>query len=220
MSWHADIAMAYTAMLPGRNSWLTFAVGGFGLGVVLSLLGAGSLLLLRGTAGIGLPPTATPTVTPTPTPSATSTPTATPTPVPSPTDDAAALHSRAERAMYAEFDPQKAVDLLSPRLADLADPADLALAHRLVGEAEAALGHFQLAAGHFEALYAQQPLAEHLYLLALTYDLGGDLDRALARYMELAAWESPDGAEYRAEAEIRVTQIIEVVGTPTPPAPN
>jgi len=84
-----------------------------------------------------------------------------------------------------------------------------------LAHAELLLGHFQRAAGYFEAAFALDPTPDVLLDLASAYDLGGDLHTALARYLRLASWEVATET-LRQVARNRARDIVSVLGTPTP----
>jgi hypothetical protein len=113
---------------------------------------------------------------------------------------------------------EQAIELLTPRLEELETDADRVRAYRLLADAETYLQHFQLAAVYLEWLYALDPTAETLMQLARAHDLGGDLERAMARYMEMANWEGAEGDPYRQAAIARIDDLTSVLGTPTPSA--
>jgi len=91
----------------------------------------------------------------------------------------------AERA-YLENRFADVKDTLLPGLGSLQTPEDRAHAYQLLGDAEVQQGHYQLAAGYYEGLYQNAPDVEALYLLARTYDLGGDLEAAYQKYRLLS----------------------------------
>lgn len=212
-------------------------LGGGGLVWACGGVAAGAaLVLFAGLALFGyrlfnpLPPAPAPVVLPAPTlapfPTAWSTPkaelppTLRPSPEPSATTASPAALEAAESALLGGA-PQRAIDLLQPELANLTRPNDLARAYTCLGQAETQLGHFQFAAAYFSRLYDVQPTAEHLYWLATSYDLGGDLDRALAKYQALAAMPGADADAYRDDVKARVTELEDVVHhTPGAPAPT
>src|SRR5574337_1789289 len=167
--------------------WLVYGLGGLTGGACLALCVTIGLLTQRVPYLASAPAQAT---APHPAMTLTALPTATPpaplvTPIPSvETDPVQADLALAERYL-AESQPEKVIELLLARLDQLTRLDDLARAYDDLGQAEMQLGHFQLAAGYFEKLYAYQPTAENLFRLATAYDLGGDLERALAKYLAL-----------------------------------
>jgi tetratricopeptide (TPR) repeat protein len=111
---------------------------------------------------------------------------------------------------------QKVLDLLVPKLEQTQDPKDLALLYYYLGDAECELGHYQLGAAYFGKRQSLEPTAENLMMLALAYDMGGDLERALKSYTELTEWSSNDASDYREVAEQRRKELLRVLSTPTP----
>lgn len=105
--------------------------------------------------------------------------------------------------------PQKVLDSLKPDEFSKVD--EQALAYEYLGQAEIQLGHFQFAAMYFENMYALQPTAAHLYMLATAYDAGGDLRNAIKKYKMLAALSTPDANTYRSLVESRITQLEEIL---------
>ncbi|SRR6266498_1350508 len=111
--------------------------------------------------------------------------------------------------------PQKVLDALKPKLDQFPNVDEKSLAYEYLGQAEIQSGHFQFAAMYFENMYALQPTAEHLYMLATAYDTGGDLRHALKNYQRLAGLSTPDAYIYHSIAEQRIKQLLEIL-TPVP----
>ena len=107
--------------------------------------------------------------------------------------------------------PQKVLDALKPNLNQFSKVDEKALAYEYLGQAENQLGHFQFAAMYFENLYALQPTAEHLYMLATAYDAGGDLRHALKNYQTLAGLSTLDSYTYHPLVQQRITQLLEIL---------
>ena len=107
--------------------------------------------------------------------------------------------------------PQKVLERLQPKLNQFRKVDQQAVAYEYLGQAEIQLGRFQFAAMYFENMYALQPTAEHLYMLATAYDAGGDLRHALKNYRTLAALNTPDAQTYRSLIEPRITQLEEIL---------
>lgn len=184
-----------------------YGLAGFGLGL-LALLGVLSVWLWAQGGGLDAAADLTPTqLAPTPKPRASRTP----RPTASPAEQALA---QAEAAL--DSDPQTTIDLLTPLLNQLAEPAHLARAYRALALAYSQLGRYQFAASYFKRLYDLEPTAENLWQLARAYDLGGDLAQALARYQELAAWPAASGEFYQTLAQERIEHLMDVLGTATP----
>ncbi len=129
-----------------------------------------------------------------------------------------ALFDQAEKYLL-ERKPQQVLDWILPQMDQFKNKDDLAEAYYYLGQAEALLGHYQLAAGYFERLYEQRSTVENLMMLAEAYDLGGNLDRALAKYILVTEQNSSDATGYKPAAEQRIKYIIRVIGTPTPKPP-
>jgi tetratricopeptide (TPR) repeat protein len=110
---------------------------------------------------------------------------------------------------------QKVLDALKPKLDQFPNVDEKSLAYEYLGQAEIQSGHFQFAALYFENMYALQPTAKHLYMLATAYDAGGDLRHALKNYQMLAGLSSLDAYTYRSVAEGRIKQLLEIL-TPGP----
>ncbi len=118
-------------------------------------------------------------------------------------------------ALLRDGDPQASIELLSPWLNELIRE-DRVRAYDLMGQAELELGHPGLAGSCFDRAYELEPTVERLYEAALGYDLGGDEDRALARYLELVAWEGEKADPYRDFATARIDHLRLLLGTPPP----
>lgn len=184
---------------------LPLLVAGLLAGVCLALAAGCGILLAARSVSPDTPATVTPLIS-TRTARATSTPVGG---VPTILLDAEAL--------WRDGDPQAVIELLSPSLNSLTRD-DRARAYELLGQAELQLGHSSLAGACFERAYELEPTVERLYGAALGYDLGGDEDRALARYLELVAWEGEKADAYREFATGRIEHLGEILGTP-PPTP-
>ena len=112
--------------------------------------------------------------------------------------------------------PEKVRDLLFPTIGNWISNDDRIRGYRLLGEAELAQGHPQLAAPYFEKLYFYQPTPENLLLLATIYDAGGDIRKALIKYQELARWENLPPEIDSEFIHARVQHISLALGTPAP----
>jgi tetratricopeptide (TPR) repeat protein len=112
--------------------------------------------------------------------------------------------------------PEKVRDLLYPTIENWISNDDRIRGYRLLGEAELAQGHAQLAVPYFEKLYFYEPSAENLFFLATIYDTGGDIRNALAKYEELSNWENlPEGIDIEF-IHMRIYDISRALGTPVP----
>ena len=107
--------------------------------------------------------------------------------------------------------PQKVLDELKPKLNQFSKIDERAEAYNYLGQAETQLGRFQFAAMYFENMYALEPTAEHLYMLATAYDAGGNLRHALQNYKTLAALDTPDAVIYQSMVEQRITHLEEIL---------
>ena len=128
--------------------------------------------------------------------------------------DSQTLLNQAKRDLDTK-QPQKVLDMLKPKLNQFPKVDEQAVAYEYLGQAEIQLGHFQFAAMYFENMYALQPTAKHLYMLATAYDAGGDLRHALKNYQMLAGSSTLDAYPYHSLAEQRIKQLLEIL-TPVP----
>jgi hypothetical protein len=122
---------------------------------------------------------------------------------------------QAELALNSGY-PEQVRDLLYPMIEQWTANEDLIRGYRLLGEAELAQGHPQLAVPYFEKLYFYEPTAENLFMLATVYDAGGDNRNALNRYQELAKWDDLPIEVDIEFVNMRVYQISRALGTPLP----
>lgn len=181
--------------------------------VAAGILGGGCLGIVSGVAiilaGWAVSPATPPTASPRQ-PTRTSRPTRTPVP------ETPAVLMEAEEA-WLRGDPQEAIDLLTPVLDDLRLVTDRARAYELLGRAELQLGRSSLAGARFEQACGLEPTPERLYWSAQAYDAGGQLEWALARYLELVAWQGEEANPYRDIATARVNHLRLILGTPSAP---
>ena len=112
--------------------------------------------------------------------------------------------------------PEKVKELLYPAIESWTSNEDRVKGYKLLGEAELMQGHAQLAVPYFEKLYFYEPSAENLFLLATTYDFGGDNKSALSKYQELANWENLPPEIDVEFIDSRVYDISRALGTPVP----
>jgi tetratricopeptide (TPR) repeat protein len=205
---------------------VVMGVVGFLGGALLALAVAGAITYGRynqvaetvslTTTAAYITPTPALTATPTATLSPTATSTKPPTQTPTPTGDPQLALQRAEALLGSGADPQQVVDILTPALDVLTDPADVAQAQSLLGGAEYQLGNYQRAARHLEQAYALVPDVNTLVSLASAYDQGGDLNEALKWYIELGEYSGAAANPWRPTAWARATAIATIIGTPTP----
>jgi tetratricopeptide (TPR) repeat protein len=130
-------------------------------------------------------------------------------PTPTQTD----LLDEAEAALSSGH-PEKVRELLYPMIESWTSNDDLIRGYRLLGEAELAQGHPQLAVPYFEKLYFYEPTAENLFMLATVYDAGGDIRNALEKYQELARWEDLPPEVDIELLNFRIQNISHALGTP------
>ncbi len=200
------------------RTWLIFGLSGFIIGACFALIFVSAVLFNRiATRPMALAATESaaqllklkiPTRLPTPFESVTQPTSAAPTRI------AETWLILAEQLLN-HNEPQQVIDLLTSKMPQLTDPQDRAEAYYDLGSAEFQLQHYQLAAAHFAKLQELQPTGEHLYMLAIAYDLGGDLEHALASYTKLMDWNDVVSEEYRYVATRRVAEISKTLGTPT-----
>jgi len=126
--------------------------------------------------------------------------------------------ARAEALLGDEQKPREAIALLMPLLDGLEDLPERGQVYSLLSEAEAALGHYQIAAGYAAWAAELDPRPESFYNLAQLYDLGGDLQAAYEAYYTVTWSGDPavSGSIY-AQAKNRMDQIAVMIFTPTPP---
>jgi tetratricopeptide (TPR) repeat protein len=198
--------------------WLAFGLGGFVVGICLSLGVASAFLAHRIiNRPVALAATQPATVelegmvlaTRTPMPAQDANPQAVPPSV------ADAWFAQADQ-MLAAGEPQQVLDLLRPKLDFMKDKQDRADAYYYMGQAEFQLGHYQLAAAQFAKLQEIEPSAEHLLMVATAYDTGGDLDHALASYEALLRWQGYVSPDHYNAASTRAQELRRIIGTPTP----
>lgn len=112
--------------------------------------------------------------------------------------------------------PEKVRELLYPMIDNWTTNQEFIRGYKLLGEAELAQGHAQLAVPYFEKLYFYEPNPENLYLLATVYDAGGNIKIALAKYQELAKWENHPPEVDIEFVNLRIYDISRALGTPVP----
>lgn len=189
-----------------QRSLLTF-LGGAAGGICLSLIVGLVMLAARAKAA--------PQAAPIPIPTATTATVTSQDVFPSPTSTQASPLDEAEKALNSG-QPEKVRDLLYPTIESWSSNDDRVRGYKLLGEAELAQGHAQLAIPHFEKLYFYAPTPVNLYFLATAYDLGGDIRNALVRYQELASWENLPPEIDRGLLQYRIDDIRRSLGTPVP----
>ena len=107
--------------------------------------------------------------------------------------------------------------ILLPNLNKFTDRVEASEAYSLLGTAEFQLGHPQLAAGYFELMYANNPTSHNLYTLAVAYDGGGDLDKALEKYALVVAFQDGTTQPYEmAYVQQRIQEIMKIKGIQSP----
>jgi hypothetical protein len=179
---------------------------GFGIGICISLILAGMLYANRLNQ---LSATITPTL-PAPTTTIPTQVIETATPIvetiePSaPTEEE--LLAQAEAEIFTD-EPEKVKNLLLPVIENWASSSDKARGYKLLGDAEVAQGHPQLAVPYYEEVYFYEPTPDNLFTIAFTEDMGGDLCNALKHYQELNAWGAADVAFDREFVKSRIENI-------------
>ena len=112
--------------------------------------------------------------------------------------------------------PERVRELLYPMIETWSSNDDRIHGYKLLGEAELAQGHPQLAVPYFEKLYFYQPSAENLFYLATTYDTGGDIRNALAKYQDLTNWDDLPSEIDIELINMRIYDLSRALGTPMP----
>lgn len=202
--------------IPG--SAIQWGLAGFAIGAFLVLILAGFSLSARVGELAAVRQAVEEQPTPVPSPPPSSSPPS-PTPIAqlerTPAQSSTEGELTAAEAMLEQGDGEAALERLLPLLNQVTQAEELARLNSDLARAEFLLGHFQRAAGYFEAAFAYGPTPELLLELASCYDLGGDLHMALARYLRLADWADAP-ADLRQIARERARDIVGVLGTPTP----
>lgn len=121
-----------------------------------------------------------------------------------------------EAEMMLGKDPQGAIDLVAAIIDAITHKNEIIRALTIMGQAEAQLGHLQLAAAHYEHIYRLELTFDTLLVLAFLYDQSGNQERAIEKYQEIASWPDEEADDYRDWVLARVDILIDVVGTPTP----
>lgn len=108
---------------------------------------------------------------------------------------------------------EEVISVLLPNINKFSDRVEAAEAYSYLGIAEFQLGHPQLAAGYFELMYTNYPTSHNLYTLALAYDKGGNLGKALEKYALVVSFQ--DGTAQAGEiayAQQRIQEIMAIKG--------
>jgi hypothetical protein len=197
-------------MLNRKKESLLIFLGGTAGGICLSVI-IGLVLL---TARVQTSPRPTPMPMPTTIISTASSQDYIASPTTTPAKQATPLDEAEEALKTGQ--PEKVRDLLFPMIESWTSNNDRVRGYKLLGEAELAQGHAQLAVPYFEKLYFYEPTAENLYFLATTYDIGGDIRNALVKYQELANWENLPPEIDREFLLFRIDDIRRSLGTPSP----
>ena len=108
--------------------------------------------------------------------------------------------------------PERAKELLLPVIDNWPGASDKAAGYKFLGDGEVWKGHFQLAAPYYEKMYFFDPTPENLYILAMTYDIGGNFCKALTHYKELDAWSDPNAQIDRESIKSRIKEIEDDTG--------
>lgn len=114
-------------------------------------------------------------------------------------------------------EPEKVKGVILPVIESWDRIEDIVAGYRLLGDAEVQQGHFQLATPYYEKVYFYHPSPDTLFLLAYTYDLGGDLCLAYQYYTRLADWTGyPKGDIDMKFVNERIEEIECLITLPTP----
>jgi hypothetical protein len=125
------------------------------------------------------------------------------------------LLAQAEAEIF-EGEPERVKDLLFPVIENWASSTNKAYGFKLLGDAEVAKGHPQLAVPYYEKVYFYDPTPDNLFTIALTEDMGGDRCSAFKHYKELDAWEDASGTFDRDFVKSRIEDIGCSLVTKTP----
>jgi tetratricopeptide (TPR) repeat protein len=114
---------------------------------------------------------------------------------------------------------EEVISILLPNLAEFTDPLEQSSAYTFLGKAEYNLGQKLLAASYFQNAYSDNPTSKTLYSMAVSYDEGGNLDRAFQSYsLFIAAPDETASPDMIDHAQQRITEIMtsKTVQTPSP----
>jgi tetratricopeptide (TPR) repeat protein len=123
------------------------------------------------------------------------------------------------QASYAWFkgEYQNVVTILSPNIGKFKERSEAAEAYYYLAASQFNLGQHLLAAGYFELMYANKPTSQALYLTAVAYDRGGNLDNALEKYsLVLAINDGTVNSGDLAQARQRIQEIMTIKGISNP----
>ena len=119
------------------------------------------------------------------------------------------------KAAYASLkgENKEVISLLLPNISKFTNRHEASQAYAFLAGAEYKLGHPQLAAGYLELMYANEPTSQNLYTLALAYDGGGNLRKALEKYALVVSFQDgtvqPNEIAY---AQQRIQEIMAING--------
>lgn len=188
---------------------------GFGIGICISLILAGMLYANRlnqlSTAIVPTSPNPT-TIIPT---QVIETVTLVVETIEPSTSSEEELLAQAEAEIFAG-EPEKVELLLLPVIENWTSSTNKAYGFKLLGDAEVAKGHPQLAVPYYEKVYFYDPTPDNLFTIALTEDMGGDRCNAFKHYKELDAWEDASGTFDRDFVKSRIEDIGCTLVTRTP----
>jgi hypothetical protein len=110
-------------------------------------------------------------------------------------------------------DNEAVISILLPNISKFTNRNEASQAYGFLAAAEYKLGHPQLAAGYLELMYANEPTTHNLYTLALAYDGGGNLKKALEKYALVVSFQDgtvqPNEIAY---AQQRIQEIMAING--------
>jgi tetratricopeptide (TPR) repeat protein len=190
-------------------SRLLLIAGGFVIGACLSVLLAGfvysqrTAYLANKVKMIDFP--TLPKQTPASTPS-----------TPSVAISDAAQQLDAAKAVLQNGEPEKVENLILPYVDSWLLADDQAQGYLLVGQAEKQMDHAQLAVPYIKKSYTLQPSAQTLFLLAETYDQGGDIRNAVSSYQQLIVSPDPSSGVDYDKVRQRIIVLETLMGTQVP----
>ena len=125
------------------------------------------------------------------------------------------LLAEADQAIQAG-NPQKAIDLILPKVDSWSSPIDKGTGYQLLAVAEVKLNHPQEAIPYAQKMTQYSPGSFSYQLLAQAYDLSGDLRNALSYYQQMMMINDNDSRSDFAYARSRIISISQTLGTPVP----
>jgi len=108
------------------------------------------------------------------------------------------------------MDSQDIVDKLVSLRDELTSTEDIILVNKFLGDIEFAHARYQFAPVYYRELVEYEPTPENIFLLAVSYDVAGNLTCAYHWYQELLAMEDNAITLYKDTAEFRRDSIEEL----------